>query len=213
MKFITQESLDSAVLFKLFVHAQSSDKRLNKEDISKLFDIPVSPKRVDLALDNLERREQVSRWLQNGSCSIEVTGYRAVEEGLAQPNSFMRRYAEAGDEWLETQTINLSGIPASDRVVLRSDNQKLIDDIEVELDKIETELAKNNEIGDALGGERDVLVGEIEASKVLAKAPSFRLSRLISLMVPALRFLAEKFGGTVVGEAAKHLMKLLFGLI
>lgn len=213
MKFITQDAMDNAVLFKLFVHAQSSDKRLKKDEISKLFQIPISAKRVDLALDNLSRREFISKFAIDSSCSIDNSGYRHVEEQLAQPNSFIRRYAEAGDEWLGTQTLGLAGVPASDRIVLRSDNQDAIEKIDQALDDISGELAKNNEVGAQLGDEKDVLQAEIEASKTLTNGKSFRIGRLISLLAPALKYLSDKFGGAAIGDAAKRLLQLLFDLI
>jgi hypothetical protein len=213
MKFIAQSALDNAVLFKLFVHAQTSDERLDKEGIANLFEIPISPRRVELALDNLERRDYVSRWAANGSCSIQVPGYRVVEEQLGAVDSFMSQYANAGDDWLSRQTVGVLGIPAADRIVSRKDNQEVVQEIEETIDQIEDELLKNNEVGAELGEERDMIAAELEASKTLTKAGSFRLVRLISLLAPALKFLGDKFGGGLIGDLAKRLLQLLLDLI
>lgn len=212
MNFIAQDALNEAVLFQLFVHAQKTDKRLNKEEVAKLFSIQISPKRAELAIESLGVKGHVSTWIQSGSSTITSEGYREVENQLKKPGSFIRLYAEHGDDWLNSQTIHDGDVPASDRIVSRSDNQAQIEEIALKLDEIGNDLAVNNEIGSALGDDRGLLQSEIEASKVLVKSEKFRLAKLLSLLGPALKFLAEKFSGSAIGEAAKHLITLIFGL-
>jgi len=212
VKFISQDALNDAVLFKLFIHAQKTDKRLNKEEIAKIFKIEVSPKRTELALENLVSRQFVSTYLSNGNSAITGEGYRAVEEQLKKSNSFISMYADNGDEWLSNQTLSRSDVPASDRLVSRSDNEPVIDEIVEGLEKISSELSVNNEIGAVLGDDKQVISSEVEASQVLIKANRFHLSKLFSLLVPALRFLGEKFSGSAIGETAKRLINLIFGL-
>lgn len=213
MKFIPQDAIDNAVLFKLFLYAQTSDKRLDKEQIAKLFSFTISTKRVDLALDNLAESGKISRWINSGSCSIERDGYKFVEENLRDSSGFLTNYARNGDEWLQDQSLPIGGVPASDRVVLRSDNQDALQRVTEQIDIICDEMSSSNEIGDALGTDKEVLQGELAASKKLASAPAFRLQRLLGLILPCLRYLSEKFSGAAIGEAAKQLIKLLMDLL
>jgi DNA-binding PadR family transcriptional regulator len=82
-----------------------------------------------------------------------------------------------------------------------------IEAIRKALEEIENELRGNNEIGE----ERDLFAGELAAARVLAGRDKFRLARLIALIIPMLRYLADKFAGSAIGELAKQLTKLLLG--
>ena len=213
MNFIPQKQMDHAVLYRLFVYAQESDNYLTVGEIAALFDFPVSSKRIDLALQNLEADDNIDRRLVNARpASITTTGYTAIERGLMEENSFVFNYATRGDEWLKKQSLSIGGVPASDRIVSRKDNQELFEQITADLATIETVMATDNEVGAVLGDERDLIQGEFAAAKELVKQPRFRLRRAVELLIPALRYLAEKFSGAGIGEAAKHLIKLLIEL-
>lgn len=210
--FIPQSSLETAVLFKLFVYSQNHDKRLKKEEISKLFDFDLSSKRVELALDRLVESGFVDKSLTSNTYAITARGYLDVERNLSNGQSGLFQYYQLGDDWLQNQTLPIDGVPASNRIVNRGHNSHEISVIESQLDEISEALRSNNELSDSLGEEKDLIQSEIEASKILVKSPNFRLGRLISLLMPALKFLAEKFASGAVGETAKLLITLLLGL-
>lgn len=208
--YITQAALDDAVLFKLFEVAQVDDRALDKTQISKLFDLKISPKRVELSLENLVRQSMVTGY--DEAYSISRQGYRLVETRLGEDESSIRSYYQFGDEWLASQTISPGGAPASDRIVSRSHNQAKIEKLVDGLAGLESEIEKSNEVAVALGNEKEIILGEIAATKTLTIAPTFRLQRLLTLIVPALKFIAEKFSGSALSEAAKQLIKLIFSL-
>ena len=208
--YITQTALDDVVLFKLFEVAQIDDRSLDKTQISELFDLKISPKRVELSLENLLRQSMIVGY--DEAYSISRQGYRLVEEKLGQDDSRIRNYFQYGDEWLAAQTIASGGAPASDRIVSRSHNQAQVDELVDGLIGLESEIEKSNEVGAELGEDKDIILGEIAATKTLTAAPNFRLQRLLSLIVPALKFIAEKFSGSALSEAAKQLIKLIFSL-
>jgi hypothetical protein len=211
MRLIAQSTLDNAVLLKLFMHAQESDKRLSAGELSEQFGFPVSPKRTELALEHLEGREFVHRY-SNGNTTITSKGYAEVERQLQDSESALSEYALQGDVWLSEQTFEIGGIPASNRIVSRKDNQQNLDTIQGGLKELEEALNIDNEIGAALGDEKDLIKSEIEASKVIISHPRFRLASVVRLLVPLLKFIADKFSGAAIGELAKTLISLVLGL-
>lgn len=102
-----------------------------------------------------------------------------------------------------------AAVPAADRIVSRRDNYETIGEIDRSLEEIATALSSDNEVGAEVGDERDVLSLEVEVARTVITKPNFRLSSLMGWLMPALRFLAEKFASGAIGEAAKHLMILL----
>lgn len=105
-----------------------------------------------------------------------------------------------------------SDVPASDRIVTRSDNRAVVELIEADVRGLNDEISTSNEVGDALGEGRDVIVGELKAAETLLEQPAFRFARLFTLVMPALRFLAEKFAAGAIGEMAKRLINAILGL-
>lgn len=85
-----------------------------------------------------------------------------------------------------------------------------IEKIRAALDQLEEALRGSNEFSSQVTDrDKDLISGEVEAAKTLVNHSRFRVSRLISLLVPLLRKLADKFAGSAVGEVAKHLIGLL----
>lgn len=105
-----------------------------------------------------------------------------------------------------------SAIPASDRIVTINDNRPTIELLAADIRGLSEELRENNELAFELGDEKELIEGELRAAEILVERPSFRLQRLYYLIVPALRFLAEKFASGAIGEMAKRLLNLLLGL-
>ncbi|WP_174286477.1 hypothetical protein [Sphingomonas bacterium] len=103
-------------------------------------------------------------------------------------------------------------VPASDRIVRIDDNRPAIDLLSADLRSMAEEIRESNEISEELGDEKDVISGEIAAAETLLSRSAFRLNSLYILIMPALRFLAEKFASNAVGEMAKRIISHLFGL-
>ncbi len=210
-KFIAQEALNNAVLFKLFELAQSGNGGASADNLSKTFDIPIGSRRVTLAFDFLAEKEWAVR-SPNGWFSISSRGYSHVEKSILEETSPISFYAMDGDIWLSDRTLSNAVIPASDRVVSRKDNQAGIEAISTAMDEIVEALDRDNQIGAELGDDRQLLLHELAASKELIGGDRFYLRRLFNLISPALKFLSEKFSGAAIGEAAKHLFNLILAL-
>ena len=112
----------------------------------------------------------------------------------------------------EPSALETGNIPASDRVVSRHDNRVEVEVVEADTRSLIDEIESNNEISVALGDEKDVVVGELRAAETLISQAAFRVSRLQSLVMPVLQFLAEKFASGAIGELAKRLIAAILGL-
>jgi hypothetical protein len=212
MKFLRQDAVNQAVLFKLFQLAQASDEMFPPGELMKQFKINIGAKRVKLAFEHLNDEQKISYYPQTSRASINREGYKYVEDELIQEGSWLALYAENGDEWLASQTLVAGDFPASDRVVSRTDNQAEIEEISGGLEKLVKEIKEDNELGAALGDDRELLIAEVNASQTLVRSEQFRLAKLASLLVPALRFLADRFSGAAIGELSKRLINLILGL-
>lgn len=104
-------------------------------------------------------------------------------------------------------------VPASDRIVSRSDNRVQLEVIQSDMRGLTDEIETNNEISVELGDEKEIIKGELSAADTLLDQPSFRFSRLTSLVLPALQFLADKFAAGAIGEMAKRIISAIIGLI
>ena len=211
--YIRQDAINNAVLFKLFEIAQVSGQMISYENLSKEFKYHVGAKRISLSYEHLSDENKITYYNESGNASINRIGYKFVEEQLIQSDSFLTIYSEHGDDWLINQTLQRGGIPASDRVVSRQDNLPQIEEIVTEIDGLIHELKADNEVGSALGDDREILISEASASKELLRSERFRVARLAQLIVPGLKFLADKFGGGAIGEVAKRLVSLILALL
>jgi len=104
-------------------------------------------------------------------------------------------------------------IPASDRIVSRTDNLPQIDEIHEAIGTIRRELAQDNHVGDTMGDDREVVDSELQVAEQVVESSRFRVRSLMGWLLPALRYLAEKFTSSAVSEAAKHLWNLLVSLL
>ena len=101
--------------------------------------------------------------------------------------------------------------PQADRILSKIDDASLHQQIEIGLREIGQEIGKSNSVAEELGDEKDLIANEIEAAHKLSQADRFRLVRLVALIVPTLRYIADKFGGQAIGELAKRMIQLLLG--
>jgi hypothetical protein len=104
-------------------------------------------------------------------------------------------------------------IPAADRIVSRHDNVQTFQEIELEIDALREGIHKDNVVGAEIGDDRELIEAELIAGEAVSKKSRVRLSSLLSLLLPSLRYLSDKFAGAAIGESAKRLIHLLLGLL
>ncbi len=99
----------------------------------------------------------------------------------------------------------VEGVPASDRVVTLTDNQR--NEISGDISELSAEISRSNEAGLLLGDQKDRVQAELSAASSLFQASKVRLGALLAVLATPLRFLAEKFSGSAIGELAKKLLE------
>ncbi|WP_454883929.1 hypothetical protein [Sphingomonas oryzagri] len=99
--------------------------------------------------------------------------------------------------------------PDADRIISRIDDAEALSAIQASLASIAKEVRENNEVAVELGDNKELISAEIEAAEKLTSKDSFRLRPLMGLLLPALRYLSDKFVGQGIGELAKELLHLL----
>ena len=104
-------------------------------------------------------------------------------------------------------------VPGSDRVVSRKDNLQKVQSVEEELRSLRSTLQQDNVVGSEIGDEREVIDLELEIAEQVVQRPRFRLKSLLAWLLPALRYLSEKFAGGAIAETAKRLIALLLDFI
>ena len=157
------------------------------------------------ALDGLIEDEEVERGvgdpegepLNTPVFSLTQIGIEAAEQALVRRGWDLSEYQPS---------------PTVDRIISRAGEPELHAQINKQLSDLAAEVRESNEVGEALGDEQEVISDEIDTAVVLTSKPQFRLQRLVAFIVPTLQFIANKFVGSALGEAAKQFVLFLLRL-
>ena len=202
------------MLFELFAYSQDSDDPIDDTGLRKVLPVRLSTMRVEMAMRELEKQDFVyhgaSEYEAHGY-TILRKGYMNVEQELSEPSSFMSRYARDKEGTLAVSTLNL--VPASDRIVTRKDNLPAIEEIETRLAKLEDEILKSNSVEELLEEPKAAILAELDAGEAMVQGEAFRLNKLIGLIVPLLKKLADKFASGAIGKLAGELIEALLKLV
>jgi len=128
--------------------------------------------------------------------ALSEDGIETVEQALEARGVKVRSYQPA---------------PSADRILSQIHDAALHRDIEAGLREIGEEIGKSNSASEELGAEKELIVNEIDVAHQLSQKEKFRVARLVALIVPTLRYIADKFGGQALGELAKRMIQLLLG--
>ena len=178
----------------------------------------VTPSFIRTALNQLEELKEIKFEAHPGqltiiaerrSAALTPGGIRKVEKELRDSESIISIYRDNGLVGLEDDTILVRGIPASDRIVLQTDNQEAHDAAVNALSELEKELETNNVVGDALGDLRQIAMLEVNVLKKISSGQRVRAEPLIALARKSLLWIAEKAGSASVSDIAKRALSLL----
>ncbi len=150
--------------------------------------------------------------------AVAIGGNSLFQRVFSNPEFWTNLEDEIESSHLDLETQShleyKSIIPAADRLVRRDDNQPTLTEIKSKLSELSILIgSQDNEVGDKIGDQRDVIVKEIELAEQVISEPRFRFASLIGWLAPVLRFLADKFAGGAIAEAAKHLLELILTLV
>ena len=152
----------------------------------------------------------------------------ASSEYLSKNNALdvVDRYIDLGPDWLneaidkivnyrtaENEDSLTESVPASDRIVSRSDNQPAFDEVIEHLEKITQDVGGNNEFASSEPDIRSAVIADLNAGQELLRSDSFWLKSIWETVIKALRYLRNKFGEAAIGIAASELLQLLLPLL
>lgn len=117
---LTQPKIDLAVLHMLFLHAEGGGEPETPATISCFFSVGVSTRRVEIALEELERRGEVERiyhphYREEGLWRISREGVRTVERAISNETTFIGRLHAKGEEWLLSEEAKNSKLQPNPR--------------------------------------------------------------------------------------------------
>jgi DNA-binding PadR family transcriptional regulator len=142
-----------------------------------------------------------------------------VERGKGEPDvdifALTERGIEAAERLLEErgQKVRLySPAPSVDRILTRNDDPEEHAALHTGFRELTEEIRTNNLVSSELGDVKEIIEIEVKVAEELTSKEKFRVGRLAAFIIPTLRFLAEKFVGSAVGELAKRLIHLLMTL-
>jgi hypothetical protein len=179
-----------AVLFGLYRLLSESDRQewFSAADIRLAAKIDAGAAFVSRVLTSTEEGDEyVSSTSIEGETlfALERDGFEFIESAIAQDITV---YSES----------------AMDKVVDLS--AETVDRLVSLLEKFLDEVRKSNELGAAFGERKIVVENEINAAKSLVEGRTFRSTALVTLAWKPLKYVAEKFSGSAVGEIAKNLI-------
>jgi DNA-binding PadR family transcriptional regulator len=156
---------------------------------------------VQRALDGLIVEKLVEQGgsdiLKKDLFALTDQGIRAAEDVLEKKGSSIEDYEPA---------------PESDLILSRIHNPEAFLEITKGLDDLKTEIQRSNSFANEASDAAELVEAEISAAGTLMGADTVRISRLKSLIVPTLKYLAKKFADQSIGELAKRLISLILGL-
>lgn len=197
--------------------AQSSPER----DFAEKFHRIDFRRLADLNSRYLKEREVERKFLDDGIVGVGPISQEAIDFIRLHP--VFLHYHNFGDQWLRSKIsgfdksppefLTFGHVPASDRIVKRDDNRKKYSQIEDDLAiLVDLTHSNDNEIGQVLGDDRKILRQEFETAQAIVDQGSFRAASLLGWLSKALKFVMDKFSGTLVAETAKRLFEFLEGL-
>ena len=106
---LSQKKIDLAVLYKLHQHAEQGGGDQTSADVARLFKARVPFRRVEVALQELEKSGDVENEYhpfytdEGGLWQISREGMARVDRALRVPTSFIARLHSNTDVWLESE--------------------------------------------------------------------------------------------------------------
>lgn len=185
---ITQDEVQARALGAMFDLANNTDGHTKSDDLAYSQSLPTL--RVKLALESLAKEKKVDTTISGTSLIYRITdlGYRTVEEYRLAPG--------------HSSTIP---VPASDRIVTLSDNQR--GELESSASHLLEELSQAN----AVDGDEELrarFLAQLSAARELVRAQSVRAYLFYQLVVELLSKLISTYGKTALGVAAKKLLEI-----
>jgi len=203
------DDLKSQILIVLYDYMLTSDAEAfwySIQDIRDAFSADVSGAFVKRAIDALVEDESIEEGVGDPEGQPKDTPIFALTQfGIGEAESVLIKKG-----W---DLADYHPAPSVDRIVSRSDDPILHARIHDTIRDLAKDVRESNEAGELLGEAKDMVTDELVAAEGISGKERFRVQRLAAFLLPTLRFVAEKFVGTSISEAAKRLIELFVKLI
>ena len=205
---------------------------LNRCDISYIEDDPVTGSFISISANGFNRfiervaadRRSYDNIVDlagdpnNGLIEAESKSYRYLE--LYEKYDALRKYAQFGDDWARLMISKLreglaskSLVPASDRVVLLTDNSEEVSEIVAAAVALRTQLLIGNDLGDLTPEQAQAAANEVAQLEVAFTSGHVRAGATFERARATLEWIAKEAGGALVGMAATALFVLIAKLL
>jgi hypothetical protein len=152
----------------------------------------------------------------------DSNAYFYAEEETPTPSwDVMRRYkviesySEFGAPFIDAAMSKFESIDfatrlasGENRIVSFEDNMPIVEQIRVGLNELRAQIRENNEVGDALGDNKQEVIAEIDSLATAMNAKSARAGFLLSLSRKTLTWIGNLVAKTSIEELVKHISKL-----
>lgn len=175
---------------------------------------------VDLRFPNRERFKyglpNLTAWMEpEQEYQISLSGISHVLQELEDPESYTSRVRSGQIE----RRVKVNGshpTVVATRVIESSRNEATLGDLTAEveemrgaLDKLQTALVEGNDLGNLTEEERDQAVENMKIFRALLDDLSLTIAYIQMKANELLAWVVDKSAGALVGEAAKHLFKII----
>jgi hypothetical protein len=174
--------------------------------------------------------EAVSRDKERYYKAVEAAGTNAneifhAEEDTPTPSwdrlrehKVLERYSEFGSSFISAAMTKLGTsdlqnrlAAGSDRLISFADNMPIVEEIRRGLSELEQQLQQNNEVGNALGDEREEAIAEVRALNIAMSGTQSRAGYLLDLSKKTLNWIARITAKTSLESLVKKLVELFIG--
>ena len=198
------EELKSSVLIVLYDYMLTSDHE------TFWFSVPSIQEGLPAGASGALAQRAISSLVKDGdleagsSDGVSSDIYALTESGIETAEFSIEERGMSIEEY--------EPAPSADVILSRFDNPTVHAELNRRILEFKQELDQSNSASEILGGDCDIISSEVEIATQIADKDRIRVSRLQSFILPTLRYIADKFSGQAIGEAAKQLIIFLIGL-
>lgn len=207
---------------------RSAVRMLNRCDISYIEDDPITGSFIRISADKFASFiEAVSR---------DQATYNQIVDDAEDPNSginaaerrpfrylelynrydALRKYAQFGDDWAALMIEKLKAgfafgdvVPASDRVVMLSDNSPEVAEIVASAQALHYQLTTGNDLGKLTPEQAQAAASEVAEIRTAFSGQAVRANLAYQRARDTLEWIGKEAGGALVGTAATALLLLI----
>jgi hypothetical protein len=186
--------------------------------VADVLDADVTASYVKLAFRQLKavnefeaetQKNVISGDIPTGNVYITSKGIRAVEKDLKDQKSIVSIFQRDGFDGSSISFVDLSTVPASDRLVSLSDNEPDAAQARIAVEELKHKLEQINDIPEKLIPFREVAINEVDLLSSLINGSVVRAATVVALARKLLPWLADKAGGAAISELAKRALSTI----